>query len=137
MCDLLILSCGNRPELLVVLFDTVIIVVLRLFLVVLLGLFDLDVIVNIHFNLNLFVILRQRVTHVAFELRNGEVELKLAVWQEVLDHTLSESSNERPLIVRDDFIEVLFDKLGLEICQVEATIIVRGELVGDIEHYLV
>ena len=56
---------------------------------------------------------------------------------ELIEQALGEGSNDGFLVVVDDILEELIDKLHLEVCQIEAGIVVAVELVGEVEHYFV
>ena len=133
VCDLpCVWAFTNRPELLIQFLLAGRLVVEAFLLFHLFCLFDLYVVIHVNLNLDFLIVLSEGVAHIAFKLGNCEVELEAAVGQEALDYRLSERPNERTLVVRDNFVEVFLDELGLEVGQVEAAVVVRRKLIGDI-----
>ena len=50
---------------------------------------------------------------------------------------MGKTTNETPLVVRHDLMEVVLQKLHLEISQVETTIVICSKLIGTIQNYLI
>ena len=99
--------------------------------------FDLYVIVDVNLNLDFFVVLSEGIAHVAFELCYSEIELESAVGKEALDYGLGKRTDERALIIRDNFIEVFLYELWLKVSQVEATVVVGRKLIRDVQNHFI
>lgn len=56
---------------------------------------------------------------------------------ELLEQALGERADDGLLVVVDHILEELIDKLHLKVGQVEASVVVAIELVGEVEHDLV
>lgn len=89
------------------------------------------IVAQVHIDVHLVVVLSQRVAHVAFKLRDREEKLELiaAAWHVDVEKSVDKASNETPFVVLDHLVVVIFEELGPEIGQVEASIVVRCKLV--------
>ena len=94
---------------------------------------------NINIYLNIIVILSQGVTHVALELRNREVQFKLAIFSadKCFEDCIRETADKTALIILHHLVEVVLQEFHLEVGKVEAAIVVGCKLVGHIQDHLV
>ena len=92
-----------------------------------------------HIELDFIVVLCQRVAHVSLELRNREVQFKLAILStyERLEDGIRETANEATLVVLDYLVVVVLEELDFEVGQVETAVVVCRELVRDVENDLI
>ena len=94
--------------------------------------------IDVEIDFDFFIILCQGIAHVIFKLWDSEIELILALWlTELLDQIWTKCTYEGPLVVNHNFVVKILHELWLEICQIESTVIVAGELVSNIQDYFV
>ena len=82
--------------------------------------------------------MNEREPNIVLELRDGEVKLVLVlavlVPVHLLEQLLGERTDQRLLVVIDDLLEKLVDELHFEVGDIETRIVVRIELIGEVQH---